>query len=236
MKKTTLRTAFLLICACCVSLVARAQLGYNYSRFDIGVAAGSNQATTDAQTKTSTPSIHFNLTFNQTPYINFVLEAQLGRLAGGDSIKTTNHLQFNNDFSAFIFRGQVQAGEFLDYSNNKLNNAIKNFYLSVGIGVIVNRITSLTVYPAILGNYSGTFKNSQENFVPIRLGYEFKLFNNYNQPSVKFDLGYGYNFILGDKLDGVIAGKHNDAYSQFTLGVKFAIGGAETSYRKQIQH
>jgi hypothetical protein len=34
-------------------------------------------------------------------------------------------------------------------------------------------------------------------------------------------------------IDGYIAGAHNDAYSQFTIGFKFAIGGV-TSYSKQI--
>ncbi|MDP9048586.1 MAG: hypothetical protein M3N14_10640 [Bacteroidota bacterium] len=230
------KTAFLTLFVCCITVVAKAQLGYNYSQYDIGFAAGFNQANTDAETKKSTPSVHFNLTFNQTPYTNFVFEAQLGRLAGGDSLKATNGLQFNNDFSAFIFRGQLQAGEFIDYSNNRIYNAIKNVYASAGVGYVINRITSVSRNTSKIGNYIGGDNSSQEFFIPVRIGYEFKLFNMYNQPSVKVDLGYGYNFVLGDNLDGVIAGKHNDAYSQFTIGVKFAIGNGTTSYRKQIQY
>ncbi len=231
------RKAILITSCVFISFIAKAQLGYNFSHYAMGVAAGFNQVYGDAQTQTTTQSIHFNFSYNATPYTNFVLEAQLGKLAGGDSLKTLSGRQFNNDFSAFIFRGQLQLGEFIDYSRSPFKNAIKNFYVSAGIGFVVNHITSISRYSHKLpGFYTGGENNSKEPFIPLRIGYEFKVYNKYEQPAFNVDLGYGYNYILGDGLDGFSSGNHNDAYSQFTIGVKFAIGGDIISYRKLIHY
>jgi hypothetical protein len=237
MVKLILKTLFVILFVCCTTFIAKAQLGYNFSQYDLGAAAGFNQVFGDAQTNTTTQSIHFNFTFNQTPYTNFVFEAQLGRLEGGDSLKTSTGRQFTNDFSAFIFRGQLQLGEFIDYSRSPLYNGLKNFYISAGIGYVVNHITNINRFSIQNpGFYTGGQNNSNEPFVPIRIGYEFKIFNTYQQPTVKVDLAYEYNLILGDGLDGFSSGSHHDVYTQFILGVKFAIGAGNISYRKQINY
>ncbi|MDP9081917.1 MAG: hypothetical protein M3O71_31265 [Bacteroidota bacterium] len=231
------KTSLITLIVCFSAFVAKAQLGYNYAQYDIGVGAGVNKVYGDAETVTSTASIHFNFTYNATPYTNFVWEAQLGKLRGGDSVLTKSGRYFNNDFSAFIFRGQLQFGEFLDYSNSQFNNALKNLYVSAGIGFVFNNITQISrTSEKVAGFYTDGENKSKEPFVPLRVGYELKLYNRYSQPSAKIDLAYGYNIILGDGLDGFTAGTHNDAYSQITLGVKFAIGSASTSYRKQITY
>jgi hypothetical protein len=132
---------------------------------------------------------------------------------------------------------QVQAGELIDYSQSAVANAFKNLYLSSGLGYINNNVVFRTD-DALLLEHDQVLPfepKTNEIFIQVRLGYEFKLFNSYNQPAVKIDLGYQYNFIMGDNIDGYVAGAHNDAYSQITLGFKFAIGGV-TSYRKQIHY
>jgi len=237
MIKHITKTIIITLLVCCTTFIAKAQLGYNFSQYDIGVAAGFNSVYGDAETIKTTESIHFNFTYNQTPYTNFVLEVQLGRLEGGDSLTTKSGRQFTNDFSSYIFRGQLQMGEIIDYSRNPLLNAAKNFYISAGIGFVINHITTINRNSLqVPGYYTGGETNSQEPFLPLRIGYEFKLFNTYGQPSFKVDLGYQYNYVFGDELDGFKAGHRNDAYSQFTVGVKFAIGGGITSYRKQIPY
>ncbi len=220
------------------SFIAKAQLGYNFSHYSIGFSGAMNTAMGDAQTQTMTPSVNFNLTYNSSPYTNFVFEAQLGRLAGGDSLKTLSGRQFNNDFSAFIFRGQLQMGELMDYSQSKFKNAIKNFYVSLGIGFVVNNITAVSRNSYLVPGFTTPGEDkSKQPFIPLRIGYEFKIFNSYNEPNVCIDLGYGYNFILGDGLDGYSPTPgHHDAYTQFTLGVKFAIGGDVVSYKKMIPY
>ncbi|MGZ3871596.1 MAG: hypothetical protein ACXVJD_01695 [Mucilaginibacter sp.] len=232
-----LKATLLFLLICIASFTAKAQLGYNYSQFDIGTGVGFNKVYGDAETLTTTQSVHFNITYNQTPFTNFVFEAQLGKLRGGDSVNTRSGRYFNNDFVAFIFRGQLQLGELLDYSNSKFNNVLKNLYVSVGAGFVRNHITQINRYSIKVPGYFTPGENaSKDPFIPLRLGYEFKLFNKYDQPSVKIDLGYGYNFVLGEGLDGFTSGNKNDQFAQYTLGVKFAIGGGVTSYRKQITY
>jgi len=219
-----------------VSFVAKAQLGYNYSQYSLGVSGGFNQVYGDAETIKTTQSIQFNLTYNTTPYVNFVFEAQLGKLAGGDSLTTKSGRQFNNDFSAYIFRGQLQLGELLDYSKSPFKNAIKNFYVSAGVGFVVNHITQISRYSSkVPGYYTGGENYSNEPFLPLRIGYEFKLFNQYDEQNISIDLGFNYNHIFGDNLDGYDAGKSNDNYTQFTVGVKFGIGSV-SSYGKKISY
>ncbi len=225
-----------ILALCTASVLAKAQTGYNYAQYDIGVAAGVNTAVmADVSTFRYTPSVHFNFNYNFTPYVNYVFEGQFGRLEGGDSVKSTIGRQFENHFVSVLFRGQLQAGEFLDYSTSPFMNVMKNWYVSTGIGYMVNHIVARSADKRgydIPGDY-----NAQSPFIPARLGYEFKIFNDYNQPSVRIDLGMQYNFVFGDNVDGYSSatGKNNDAYAQFTIGVKFALGGV-TSYRKQIQY
>jgi hypothetical protein len=216
---------------------AKAQLGFNYSQWDVGTSVGFNSVFGDASPSKTTASVNFNFTYNQTPFTNFVFEAQLGKLTGGDSLHTKTGRFYNNDFFAFTFRGQLQFGEFLDYSRSPFFNAMKNAYVSAGIGLIQNHITQVNRTsiqdPAI---YTGGLNWSREPFLPLRIGYEFKLYNQNSEPSVRIDVGYEVNFVFGDEVDGFATGAHNDIFTQISLGVKFAIGGGVTSYRKQITY
>lgn len=236
MIKSILKTSIIIL-LCTVSFLAKAQIGFDYAQYEVGFAAGINQASSaDVQTLKTTPSINLNFTYNQSPYINYIFNVEVGRLKGG-SPNTTTQRQFENHFSAYTFRVQVQAGELIDYSQSAVANAFKNLYLSSGLGYINNNVVFRTDDVLLLAkDQILPFEpKTNEIFIPVRLGYEFKIFNSYNQPAVKIDLGYQYNFIMGDNIDGYVAGAHNDAYSQVTLGFKFAIGGV-TSYRKQIHY
>jgi hypothetical protein len=233
-KNLTLKALILTIFMCFTALVSKAQLGYNYNQFDFGIAGGVDQVYGDAESVTATPTLHVSLNYNQTPYINYILEAQGGKLQGGNEYKDSSGRQFSNSFTAFLFRAQVQAGEIIDYSQSPFANAMKNFYLSSGIGYIVNHVTANRYSYLIPGYYTPGRNSSNEIFIPARIGYEFKLFNQYNIPNLKVDIAYQYNFVMGDDIDGYETGKSRDKFSQFTIGLKFAFG-ALTSYRKSIQ-
>ncbi|MDB5109867.1 MAG: hypothetical protein JWR67_981 [Mucilaginibacter sp.] len=230
-----LKISFLIVSICVITIGAKAQIGYNFSQYDVGIAAGINRVYGDAETFTNTPSAHFNFNYNATPFVNYVFEIQTGQLKGGNSLTTVSGRQFVNNFTSVMLRGQVQAGEIIDYSQSHIANAFKNLYLSTGIGFVVNHLTKVNRNSILLpGFYTPGMNNSNEILIPARIGYEFKVFNEYNESNFKIDIGYQYNFILGDGLDGYTVGNKNDGYSQFTLGIKFAIGSAITSYRKQI--
>ena len=222
-------TAFI----CCAAFISKAQIGYDYAQYDIGFGAAMNKVYGDAQTIKTTPSIHFNFNYNQTPYLNYILEVEAGKLEGGNALKDTTGRQFSNSFTAVDFRVQVQAGELIDYSRSPFANALKNLYISTGIGMVVNDLTTNRYSYLIPNYYTPGEDHSEEIFIPARIGYEFKIYNQYQEPSVKIDFGYQVNFIMGDELDGFEAGKSNDKYSEIVVGVKFALGSV-TSYRKQL--
>jgi hypothetical protein len=230
-----LRKIFFTLFITCIAFISKAQIGYGYAQYDIGFGGAINKVYGDAQTVQNTPSVHFNFNYNQTPFINYILEVEAGRLEGGNELKDTTGRQFSNSFTAAAFRVQVQAGEIMDYSRSPLANALKNVYLSTGIGMVINNLTTNRYSYKIPGFYTPGEDHSSEIYIPVRLGYEFKIYNQYSQPSVKIDLAYQQNFIMGDELDGFKAGKSNDVYTEIVLGVKFALGGV-ISYRKQIPY
>ena len=235
MIKRFTRTFLFIFNLCLLSVVSKAQLGYNFQPYALGFGFGDNQVHGDANKTTSTATVHFNFTYSTSPFVNFIFEAQIGRLEGGDSTKTTGR-QFTNDLTAFTFRGQLQMGEIIDYQSSAFLNAVKNFYVSAGVGYENTHITHINRESPDGLLYTPGPLNADEPLLLFRIGYEFKIFNAYQQPSVMIDIGYESNFILSDSLDGFVTGPNNDAYTQFTLGVKFALGRSSISYRKKIPY
>lgn len=218
------------------AIAAKAQIGNDYAQYDLGIGLDMNKAYTDAQTIKTTKSGHFNFNYNVSPFVNYIIEFQTGTLQGGDSLTTTTGRQFTNSFNAVMFRAQLQMGEIIDYSQGGLANTFKNVYVSSGVGFIVNHLTEINrASIKIPGFYTAGEDNSNEILIPVRIGYEFKFYNRYNQPGFKIDVGYQYNFIMGDQLDGFPVGTQRDSYSQISFGIKFAVGGV-ISYRKQITY
>lgn len=239
-KLLTKTTAFTLLLSV-VTLVSKAQIGYDYSQYDIGFGGSLNQVYGDAEIVKTKPAAHINFTYNQTPFVNYVFEVQAGTLEGGDAEKTISGRYFKNNFTALVFRGQLQAGELIDYSQGGVMNVLKNFYLSTGLGYILNNIKAENIHREsnavnpTTGEryYTNGLNKSNELYLPARIGYEFKLFNRYNQPSFKVDLAAQYNMDFTDNMDGFNAGRSNDSMMQYSITFKFALGGV-TSYRKQI--
>ena len=234
MKKFTLRITLLTLLACFSALASKAQNGYDFSQYDLGASLAFNSFYGDTQTPKSTNSANFNFTYNQTAFLNYIFEFQVGKLMGGDSTKDLLGRQFTTDYHYFAFRIQLQAGEIMDYSRSRFMNALKNFYVGGGLGMVYSNIANINRYSIqVPGYYTPGVDKASQLFFPARIGYEFKFFNKNQRPDVKIDIGYQYNMVFGDELDGFKAGRYNDAYGQFTIGVKFSVGGV-TSYRKQI--
>lgn len=234
--KLNIKKYLLATLICLVAYTAKAQLGYEYAQYDFGVSGGLNKVYSDAETQVQTKSLHVNFTYNVSPFLNYVLEGQTGDLKGGDALLTPSGREFTNNFKAVVFRAQLQAGELIDYSHGSLANAFKNLYISTGVGYVINSMTYINRESILLPGFTtGGLNNSSHVFVPARIGYEFKVFNKYNQPSFKIDIAYQNNFVMGDNLDGFTSGAKNDAFNQITLGFKFALGGL-TSYSKKISY
>ena len=236
MTKFILRITLLTLLTCFTALASKAQIGYDYSQYDVGGAIGFNSFYGDAVTSKSTKAFTLNFDYNQSAFINYIFELQVGKVMGGDATQDLLGRQFSADYSSYAFRIQVQTGELIDYSQSQVLNAFKNLYVGGGIGIIYSKIKNINRYSLQLpGYYTPGEDKANQLFFPARVGYELKIYNKYQRPDFKIDIGYQYNIVFGDNLDGFKAGAHNDALGQFTIGVKFSIGGV-TSYRKDIQY
>ena len=233
MVKLITKATLLALIICFSVLESKAQVGAEFAQLDIGVSAGINQFYGDVSTKKSTQGYSFNIDYNQTPFVNYILEAQFGKLAGG-SVNDQLGRQFSTNYQYYAFRAQLQLGEIIDYSQNDLANSMKNLYLGAGVGFIYGKVTSINRY-SNTGFYTPGDDKSNQTFLPLRIGYEFKIFNQYLQPDIKVDIGYQYNYIFGDEIDGYRSGHLNDSFSQFTVGIKFSVG-VINSYRKEINY
>lgn len=239
LKKISLFIA-LIVCSFTVS----AQIGYNYDQFSLGLGISSVKIHGDLNTTYAKAAPSVNLSYHVTPFVTFSTEAQFGRLesANADTSGTYYGEQSSNKFTTVMFHGDVQLGEFINYNDDfssipiltKILNGAKNIYVGTGLGVIFNKMDYInrTDYKDVNFAYTGLDK-STELIIPVRVGYEYKIYNAYDEPQIRVNLGYQANFSTGDNMDGIKSGHYGDWFSQITFGIKVGIGGV-TSYRKPI--
>ncbi|GGH11607.1 hypothetical protein E2R65_10000 [Mucilaginibacter phyllosphaerae] len=222
---------------------SNAQSSLNYASFGIGVSASLNHAYADLKKQDDNKSFAVTANYFYTPYVPIGLELQLGTLSGGNSKDRkvdVDGRQFSNSYKALILHMDVQAGEVMDYQGSNVLNVLKNFYLGAGIGGIFNSVTTQRISPYD-PSYTFPGKDSGVNLVvPLRFGYEFKIYNSYEEPNIRLDIGYQHNLTFGEGIDGYADPstkfKNNalDQYRQITIGIKLNFGG-ETSYDKEIR-
>jgi hypothetical protein len=170
-----------------------------------------------------------------------VVEVQAGTLEGGNAEKLYRAGTLKIISQRWFLGGSYRPANSSIIRRAVLMNVLKNFYLSAGLGYILNNIKDANIHresnainPTTGERYYTTGLNkSNELYLPARIGYEFKLFNQYDQPSFKIDLAAQYNMDFTDNMDGFNAGRSNDKMMQYSITFKFALGGV-TSYRKQV--
>ncbi len=243
-KYNLLKKFYFLITFVLISFTVSAQIGYNYDQFSLGLGISSVKIHGDLSKAYSKAAVAVNLNYHITPFVTFGTEAQFGRLesANADTSKVLYGEQSSNKFTTVIFHADVQLGEFINYNDDfssipiltKILNGAKNIYVGTGVGVIFNKMDYInrTDYKDTNFSYSGLDK-STELVIPIRIGYEYKIYNAYDEPNIRLNLGYQANLSTGDNMDGIKSGHYGDWFSQITFGIKVGIGGV-TSYRKPI--
>jgi len=158
-------------------------------------------------------------------------------LAGG-LLTDYDARRFSNSFTALIFHADLQAGELIDYDHSDFLNGIKNFYLGTGIGILNNDITYIqTIVPVGTSNLTTYpyLKTSTNVLVPLRFGYEFKIFNGYQEPRYRIEAGYSFNTAFGKGLDGYTSLSSVKFYSYLSIGFKIGFGDSYI-YRKPIPY
>jgi hypothetical protein len=241
------------------TVAVKAQGGYEYARFGIGVGVGYGCAFADIRKEDYHPAFNFGINYNFNPFLPVALEFQTGKLSGGGITpdKDPYGRQYQNNYHAFILHADAQAGMFFDYSGSVFLNAIRNFYIGTGIGQVYNKIVVLQrgnppafSDPSDVKNYHGElgstngFQPANQNtnlLIPIRVGYEFKIFDSYDRPACTITVGYQHNFTTGEGLDGYndptpqFKNNSKDQYGQFSIGIKYNFIGI-TEYSKSIKY
>lgn len=223
----------------------KAQSAYNYPQFGIGADASYIRGYTNITKQYNHEAYNLNFIYNYNPYIPIVAEIQAGQLSGGGLLPSQDPFgrQYLNKYKALIFHGDVQLGAVVDYEGSWILKVIKNFYLGTGLGLIDNNNTvQRTNVIAANGPLSYVFpgaNNSINVMVPLRAGYEFKIFDASDEPLMAIDIGYIHNLVFGSGLDGYndpsTKFKHNavDQYRQIVIGFKYFFGPT-TLYNKSI--
>lgn len=224
----------------------KAQSGYNYYEWGWGADVSYERGYTNITQQNSHPSVNLNYIYNYNPYLPIEAELQIGKLSGGGL--TTNldpfGREYTNNYYALIVHADVQLGAGIDYEGSTILNIIKNFYGGSGFGIVINNNkVQRTNVIAANGPLTYVFpgkNNSISPTIPLRFGYEFKIFDDYNQPSFAIDLGYIHSFVFGEGLDGYndpsskFKNDSSDQYRQITIGFKYYFGNT-VAYNKIIR-
>ncbi len=229
-----------------VSIGLKAQSGYNYQELGLGASVNYIRGYTNIQRQDYHPAFALNFIYNFNPYLPVEIEYEQGTLSGGGlTMKLDKYgRQYTNKFQAIYLHADVQLGAAIDYEDSWILTALRNFYAGTGIGFISNNNTvQRTNVIAANGPFTYIFPGSDKNIgvaVPLRAGYEFKIFDSYNEPSMAIDIGYVHSFVFGEGLDGYndpsSKFKNNaiDQYSQIVVGFKYYFGTV-VSYNKLIK-
>jgi hypothetical protein len=227
LKKLILLLAFVL-----PSFIVEAQQAYYYDEFGVGLDLSYERGYTNITTQTSHVSANLNFVYNYGPFVSSVAEFQYGTLSGGGLSPNSDPYgrQYINHYSAFILRTDFQLGGFIGYSRSDFVNFIKNFYGGTGIGFVSNNNT-VQRYSIYEPDYRFPGANKSINVdIPLTFGYEFKFYNNYQEPYMAIDLSYVHSLVFGEGLDGYddppskFRNLHTDQYRQIVLGIKFNFG------------
>jgi hypothetical protein len=241
-----LKKLILLFVFAFAAIAVKAQEGYNYKEFGIGLDVSYERGYTNVQRQDNHISENINFIYNYSPYIPITAELQFGTLSGGGITPSLDKYgrQYTNKYEAFVIHGDFQLGEVIDYSESDLLNIVKNFYFGSGGGIVFNNNTvqRTNLYPQN-GPLTYVFPGSDNSInltIPLRFGYEFKLYNDFQEPYMAIDIGYVHNLVFGEGLDGyddpsnIFKNNATNQYRQIVIGVKFNFGNV-TSFNKLIR-
>lgn len=232
---------FLLFVLILTSLFVKAQGDYNYSPLGVGFGVSTIRGYTNLAKQNNTLAGNINFTYNYSPYLPITLLVEDGRLIGGSAITDPSGRAYTNNYLAIYLHADLQLGEIIDYDYNTFNEAIKNIYIGGGFGFVSDNVQNVRfdVRNPSYGNFPGTDK-SINLAIPLRLGYEVKLYNEYDEPFMRVDFEYEHNIVFGEGLDGYddppnqFKNQHPDQYREISVVIKYNFGTIR-AYTKRIR-
>lgn len=227
--------------------MVEAQGGSTYTPMAVGFGVSTVRGYTNVAQQNNTLAFNGNFTYYATPFIPLTAELQVGRLIGGSRANDQFGREYVNNYQALIIHGEIQLGELIDFSGSHFLDIVKDFYAGPGFGFLNNSIqnqrTNLIASPGYpVGSY--TFPGSNKGINPMasfRAGYEFKFYNEFDEPYLRLDIEYVHNFVYGEGLDGyndppsIFKNEHSDSYRQITIGIKYSFGEVK-NYMKSIRN
>lgn len=210
--------ALTLLISCSIIRYADAQQAHR--KFSIGIGGGLADSYTDRSRSEGGYLAQGTLDYFFTPYLNAGLELQGGTIAGyNENVQSGQKLGFDSEFVTLQIRGKVHAGEFAARQrryklihDSFLERLYKGLYLGAGGGVIAIRSRP---------NSEASYHN-KEVYLPVMAGIDFYLGND---SRLMVNTNYQLNFVLGDKIDGVVnPGSKNDMFSSLTIGFAYRFG------------
>lgn len=205
-----MRKIFLICIALAIgTAVSAQQVANQYHKFDLGLGYSLKKVLSTPGIDQGIKFYQANLNYNFTPWVTAIAEFQNGRMSG-----IIAGSRFNNSYNSVAARFQVQGGAFIDFYENSVTDKLKNLYIGTGFGL--QRFSQKTNIDVPKLNSSNNF------FIPMRVGYEIKLFAN-NATLAKIDLAYQYNLSSNNGSTGFASSAYNDTGHQISVALKFGV-------------
>lgn len=193
-----------------------------FQQLTFGASAGATKALAGASVHKDNVAFSGNIGYYPTPYINFSIEGQGGKLVGSPAAATfyKNKKTFIDTYQSFVFWANVTLGSFYDNPEDGSHKYISPFYFGGGLGVANNRVTRLdesTLQTVAVPDHMNLV-------VPVKIGYEFTAASRDEIPVLKVDLCFSANF-TGRAIDGYYdqSALAIYYYTYASVGLKYAI-------------
>ncbi len=218
------------------SIIVKAQGDYNFSPFGVGFGLGTIRGYTNVAKQNNTLAGDLNFTYYESPYLPITAELQMGRLWGGSVTEDRYGREYENNYTAFFLHGDLQLGQVIDYYYSGFNEIIKNLYFGSGVGFVDDNVQRQPTNPFPESGYAKgayTFPGSAHSInlgIPLRVGYEFKFYNEYDEPYLRLDIDYTHTYVFGEGLDGYddpsnkFKNQNPDQYRYIAITVKYDFG------------
>jgi len=230
-----LRRIFLLFIIVFSSAVVKAQGDYNYMPSGVGFDISTIRGFTNVAKQNNTLAFGAYYSYYPSPYFPVTFELQRGRLWGGSRVTDRYSREYVNNYFAALIHVDLQLGQVLDYEGNNFKNILKNLYFGAGGGFVHDNVQNQRYdlfsqgYPAGTYKFPGTDVSTDPDF-NFRLGYEFKFYNQYDEPHLRLHIEYVHHVVFGEGLDGyndpIQKFKNNspDQYRQISIGLVYNFG------------
>jgi hypothetical protein len=240
-----LKRIFLLFIIIFSSIVAKAQGDYNFMPSGVGFDVSTVRAFTNVAKQNNTLAVSGYYSYYPSPYFPVTFEIQRGRFWGGSRVTDEFSREYVNNYTAVLVHADLQFGQVIDYDDNNFNNILKNFYLGIGGGLVLNNVVNQRYDLFDQGYAAGTYKfpgsdNNKNPDINFRAGYEFKFYNEYDEPYLRLHIEYTHHLVFGEGLDGYddpesrFKNNFPDQYREITIGMVYNFGLIR-AFTKQIR-